>query len=100
MARQFFIGYRYRLQATRLQAIYGGFITGCVDWNDGTSKRRTFFFSHAVHIGFFTRPGRTVFGLMMSGPRAGRQHLLFRVDGERKRGATDKPFWIGFTTLV
>ena len=36
---------------------------------------------------------------MMSGPQAGK-HLFVGIglDGERKRGGIDKPFWIGFTT--
>ena len=45
-----------------------------LDWNGMMEPfGKDFFFADAVHIGFFTRPGRTVFGLMMSGPQAGRQ---------------------------
>ena len=56
-------------------------------WN---LNRKDKFFSDAVHIGFFTRPGAPVSGLMMSGPQAGKHHLL-GLDGKRKRGAiTDK----------
>lgn len=72
MARQFIgIGTGHR-------SIYGGFITGCMDWNDGTQKEGNLIFS-GVHIGFFTRP--PAFGLMM----VLRQAASLFLDGERRR---------------
>ena len=63
---------------TGYRAIYGGFITGCMDWNDGTQKEGNLFFLVCI---LDSSPARLHFGLMT----VLRQAASFVFEGKRKR---------------